>query len=204
LFYNLGCRVKNGEITFSKTFYRHREKVHFTCNNNSLPLLNNQTIRCLNGSLSEAPVCYSNKSEQFPTRCTVPHTLFLRNIANTSISSGTSIEIGSSFSYTCIQDYQPIFELALVECYIDGKLSHHAHCVPLSCKEHPPMIKNGRTIFRSTTHGSIARYRCFPGYRIENNNLAKLTCQFGLWLPKQPPRCLPSNEKQNVVRIISV
>jgi hypothetical protein len=177
-------------MTFSKTFYRHKEKVYFTCNNNTLPSLNNKTIRCINGTLSEQPICH-----KISPICTVPHTLFLRNIANTTIPSGLSIEIGSSFSYTCIQNYQPIHDSAIVQCLEDGKLSHHAQCVPISCKEHPPTISYGRTIFRSTTHGSIARYRCYPGYRIENNNLAKLSCQFGLWLPKQPPRCLPSNEE---------
>ncbi len=187
----LGCHVQNEQITFSKTFYHHREKVYFTCNNNNtLSLLNNETIRCINGNLSLEPIC-----QNIPTICTVPHTLFLRNIANTTIPSGTSFEMGSSFSYTCIQDYQPVDDSAIVQCLEGGKLSHHANCVPISCKEHPPTINNGRTIFHSTTHGSIARYRCYPGYRIENNNLAKLTCQFGLWLPKQPPRCLPSNKQ---------
>jgi hypothetical protein len=118
--------------------------------------------------------------------------LFLQNIVNTTISSGTLIEHGSSFSYTCLEDYQPIIESALVECLDDGKLSHQPHCIPRSCREHPPTIPNGRTIFHSTKHGSIARYRCFPGYRMENNHPAKLTCQFGQWLPNQPPRCLPS------------
>jgi hypothetical protein len=117
--------------------------------------------------------------------------LFLQNIVNTTIPSGTLIERGSSFTYTCLEDYQPMIESALVECLDDGKLSHQAHCIPRSCKEHPPTISNGRTIFHSTKHGSIARYRCFPGYRIENNHPAKLTCQFGQWLPNQPPRCLP-------------
>jgi len=186
----LGCHVHNEEIIFSKKFYHHREKVYFTCNNNTLSLLNNETIRCINGNLSLEPIC-----QKIPTICTVPHTLFLRNIANTTIPSGTSFEIGSSFSYTCIQDYQPINDSAIVQCLEGGKLSHHPHCVPISCKEHPPTISNGRTIFHSTTHGSMARYRCYPGYRLENNNLAKLTCQFGLWLPKQPLKCLPSNKQ---------
>jgi len=190
-FNNSGCRVEHGQVTFSKTFYRHREKVDFTCNdNNSLPLLHNETIHCINGTLSREPICHS-----IPTMCIVPHTLFLRNIANTTIPSGTLMEIGSSFSYTCIQDHQPFNGSAIVECLKNGKLSHHAHCVPMACKEHPPAISNGRTIFHSTAHSSIARYRCFPGYKLENNNLAKLTCQFGLWLPKQPPRCLPSNDE---------
>jgi hypothetical protein len=105
------------------------------------------------------------------------------------------MEIGASFSYQCIQDYQPVNNSGIVQCLDDGRLSHHANCVPISCKEHPPTISNGRTIFRSTTHGSVARYRCYPGYRLETNNLAKLTCQFGIWLPKQPPKCLPSNEE---------
>lgn len=159
----------------------------FTCQNHSLPLINNRTIRCLNGNLSIEPIC-----QKIPIMCTVPHTLFLRNIDNTSIPSGTTFKIGSSFSYTCIQNYQPINNTALVECLDNGRLSQHAQCIPISCREHPPAINNGRTIFRSTTHGSIARYRCYPGYTLENNNLAILRCQFGLWLPKQPPRCLPS------------
>ncbi|CAF1280710.1 unnamed protein product [Adineta steineri] len=181
-----GCRVKNEHVIYSKTFYRHREQVHFTCNNNSLPLLNNETIHCINGTLSKQPVCH-----QILIMCTVPHTLFLRNIVNTTIPSGTLFEIGTSFSYTCIQDHQPINSSAIVECLENGKLSHHAQCIPLSCKEHPPTIPNGRTIFRSTTHDSQARYRCFPGYKLEYNNLAKLTCQYGSWLPKELPRCLP-------------
>ncbi|CAF0950052.1 unnamed protein product [Rotaria sordida] len=184
------CQVEDEQIIFSKKIYRHREKVYFTCNNNnnnnSLPSINNETIYCINGNLSKQPIC-----QKIPIICIVPHTLFLRNIANTTIPSGTSFQIGSSFSYTCIQDYQPINQSAIVECLDDGKLSHHAHCVPKSCKEHPPMINNGRTIFHSTIHGSIARYKCFPGYKFENNNLVKLICQFGLWLPKQLPKCLP-------------
>jgi hypothetical protein len=188
---NSGCRVENGPVIFSKTFYHHREKVHFTCNNNSLPLLSNETIRCINGNLSGKPIC-----QKTSTMCTVPHTLFLRNIMNTTLPSGSSFQVGSSFSYSCIQDYQPINPSSIVECLEDGSLSHHAHCVPTSCKDHPPIISNGRTIFRSTSHGSIARYRCYPGYRLENHNLAKSTCQFGLWLPKQPPKCLPSNAKR--------
>ncbi|UJR30906.1 hypothetical protein I4U23_018416 [Adineta vaga] len=179
-----GCRVENDNIIFSKTFYRHRENVHYTCqNNNSLPL-SNDTIRCINGNLSEQPICHSIK-------CIVPHMLFLRNIINTTIPSGTLIEQGSSFSFTCAENYQPIGEQVTVECLENGKLSHHAHCIPRSCNEHPPTITNGRTIFHTTKHGSIARYRCFPGFRIENNHIAKLTCQFGQWLPEQPPRCLP-------------
>lgn len=125
-------------------------------------------------------------------KCLVPHMLFLRNIVNTSIPSGTLIEQAASFSYTCADDYQPVVEQATVDCLEDGQLSHHAHCVPKPCKEHPPTVANGRMIFHSTRHGSIARYRCFPGFRIENNHLGKLTCQFGQWLPEKPPRCLPS------------
>ncbi len=128
----------------------------------------------------------------YSVKCTVPHMLFLQNIVNTTIPSGTLIERGSSFSYTCLEDYQPMVESATVECLDDGKLSHQAYCIPKGCKEHPPTINNGRTIFHSTKHGSVARYRCFPGYRMEQNHPAKLTCQFGQWLPSQPPRCLPS------------
>ena len=194
----LGCRLTHGQILFSKTFYRHRERVFFTCkSNDSLPSISNNTLRCINGSLSEEPICRSNivdtDPDRVPTVCTVPHMLFLRNIAKTTLPSGTSMVTGSSFSYTCIQDYQPVMESAVVECLTDGKLSHYAHCVPFSCKEHPPSISNGRTIFRSTAHGSVAKYRCFPGYHFENSQSAKLTCQFGLWLPEQLPRCLPSN-----------
>ena len=105
------------------------------------------------------------------------------------------MERGSSFSYTCLDDYQPINEFGIVKCLEDGQFSHHPHCIPKSCKEHPPNIANGQTILHSTKHASIARYRCYPGYRIENNNLAKLTCQFGQWLPNKTPRCLPSNKK---------
>ena len=183
------CRVQNDRMTFSKTSYRHREKVHFTCQNNSFPLLSNQTIYCINGNLSEQPICQENLP-----MCTVPHTLFLRNIVNTTIPPGTSLAIGSSFSYQCIQDYQPVNDSGFVQCLENGQFSHHAHCIPMSCKEHPPTIDHGRPIFRSTIHGSIARYRCYPGYRLENNHSTKLTCQFGVWLPKQPSRCLPSNE----------
>jgi hypothetical protein len=121
--------------------------------------------------------------------------LFLHNIANTTVPSGKLIERGSSFSYTCIQDYQAVIDSSSVECLDNGQLSYQAHCVPISCKEHPPTITNSRTIFHSTKHGSIARYRCFPGYRIENNHLAKVTCQFGQWLPKQTPRCVPSKRR---------
>jgi hypothetical protein len=126
----------------------------------------------------------------FLVKCTVPHTLFLRNIINTTAPAGSLIEQGSSFSYTCLEDYQPINELGTVQCLDDGKLSHYAHCIPKSCKDHPPSITNGQTIFHSTKHASIARYR----YRIENNHLSKLTCQFGQWLPAKSPRCLPSNK----------
>ncbi|CAF4216479.1 unnamed protein product [Rotaria socialis] len=178
------CHVNNENIQFSKTFYRHREKIAYTCPNNTLALSINETIRCINGNLSKQPICQS-------IQCTVPHMLFLRNIINTTIPSGTLFELGTSFVYTCSEDYQPIIESARVECSDDGKLSHQPHCVPRQCKEHPPIITNGRTIFQSTRHGSIAKYRCFPGYRIDNNHLSKVTCQFGQWLPKQPPKCLP-------------
>lgn len=124
--------------------------------------------------------------------CTVPHMLFLRNIANTTLPSGTTFESGSSFSYTCMQDYQPAIESATVQCDKHAQLSHEAQCVPISCKQHPPTIDNGRTIFHSTKHGSVAKYRCLPGYQMENNLLTKATCQFGQWLPKQPSKCLPS------------
>lgn len=197
----LGCRVTHPNLTFSKSFYRHRENVYYTCNNNSVPLLTNQKIRCLNGSLSEEPICQTSNYLHrtiLPlinlslVQCIVPHALFLQNIINTSIPSGTSIEHGSTFTYACLEDYQAIIESASVECLDDGRLSHQAQCIPRSCKEHPPTIADGRTIFHSTKHGTIARYRCFPGYRMENNHPGKLTCQFGQWLPKQPPRCLPS------------
>lgn len=97
-------------------------------------------------------------------------------------------------SVKCIQGYQPVNESGVVRCLKHGQWSHHAHCVPKSCKKHPPTIDHGRSIFHSTMHGSIARYRCYPGYRLVNNHPTKLTCQFGVWLPAQPPRCLPSNE----------
>ncbi len=57
----LGCYVNNENITFSKQFYRHRENVYYTCNNNSFPLLINQTIRCINGNLSDQPICHTSK-----------------------------------------------------------------------------------------------------------------------------------------------
>jgi len=102
------------------------------------------------------------------------------------------INYDTSFTYTCFDDYQSIVDVPVVRCLANGQLSHQAHCIPRSCHEHPPIILNGRRIFHSTKHGSIARYRCLPGYRIENMNLAKLTCQFGQWIPKQAPKCLPS------------
>ncbi|CAF4822420.1 unnamed protein product, partial [Rotaria magnacalcarata] len=67
-------------------------------------------------------------------QCTVPHMLFLRNIINTTIQSGTLFEVGAAFVYTCSEDYQPIIESARVECSDDGKLSHQPHCVPRQCK----------------------------------------------------------------------
>lgn len=121
--------------------------------------------------------------------------LFLRNIANTTLQSGALFQQDSSFSYTCSEDYQSVVESAQVQCLGDGKLSHQPNCIPKQCKEHPPIITNGRTIFHSTQHGSIAKYRCFPGFRLENNHLSKLTCQFGQWLPRQPPKCLPGKIK---------
>lgn len=189
LFLIIDCRVENPDVIFSKRIYRHGEKVYFTCNNQNTSSLNNETIHCINGHLSKQPNCPQNI-----IACTVPHTLFLRNIANTTLPSGTTFPVGSSFSYTCNQDYQPSNQSTVVECLENGKLSQHAHCVPISCKEHPPMIENGRTVYHSNTHGSIARYKCFPGYKFENNSLIKLTCQFGVWLPQQLPKCLPSNE----------
>lgn len=133
---------------------------------------------------------------KFLVQCTVPRTFFLHNIINTSIPSGTLIDRDASFTYTCLDDYQSIVDMAIVRCLANGQLSHQAHCVPKSCHEHPPIILNGRRIFHSTKHGSIARYRCLPGYRIENTNLAKLTCQFGQWIPKQAPKCLPSKREK--------
>lgn len=59
-----GCHVNNEDFTFSKTFYRHRENVYYQCNNNTLPSLINQTIRCINGNLSEQPLCHSSKSKK--------------------------------------------------------------------------------------------------------------------------------------------
>jgi hypothetical protein len=56
-----GCHVENENVTFSKSYYRHRENVYYTCNNNSVPLLANQTIRCINGNLSEQPICHTSK-----------------------------------------------------------------------------------------------------------------------------------------------
>lgn len=119
--------------------------------------------------------------------------LFLRHIANTSQPSGSSIETGASFSYSCMPDYQPKMDSGIVQCLGNGQLSHEIDCIPKACPEHPPNIINGRTIFHSTKHGSIAKYRCFPGYQMEPSHLSKLTCQYGEWLPKQIPSCLPSN-----------
>ncbi|CAF0868249.1 unnamed protein product [Adineta ricciae] len=182
----IGCRVHNNEVLFSKRFYRHKEIVEYICKNNSSSPLNNETIRCINGTLSKQPTC-----RKVPSMCTVPHILFLRNIATTTIPAGTLFQMGTSFSYTCSQDFQPVNESGMVECLEDGRLSHHARCVPKSCEEHPPSINNGRTIFHSTMHSSIAKYRCFPGYRLENHNFTTVTCQYGLWLPKELPKCLP-------------
>ena len=62
----LGCRVDDDSVLFSKAFYRHRENVYYTCkNNNSLPF-SNETIRCVNGNLSEQPMCHSS---EFYSRC---------------------------------------------------------------------------------------------------------------------------------------
>jgi hypothetical protein len=136
-------------------------------------------------------------------QCSVPHLLFLRHIVNTTLPSGSMFGRDSSFSYSCMHDYQPKVESAMVYCLSDGQLSHEPECVPVSCKDHPPSIVNGRTIFQSTKHGSIARYRCFPGYRLENGHLAKVTCQFGQWLPKQPVKCLPSKSGFRCVRNVA-
>ena len=59
-FFSLGCHVDHPNLTFSKSFYRHRESVYYSCNNNSIPLLTKQKIRCLNGSLSEEPICQTS------------------------------------------------------------------------------------------------------------------------------------------------
>ena len=201
-----GCRVNSSSsVTYSKGFYRHREHVQYTCTNHSTSSSINESVRCLDGQLSKEPICHSSKrwatapnachrsfSREILVTCAVPHMLFLRNIANTSLPSGALIDRDASFSYLCMQDYQPMMDSGVVVCLDNGQLSHQPHCTPISCREHPPSTMNGRTIFHSTKHGSLAKYRCFPGYRLENNHLAKLTCQFGQWLPKQPPKCLPS------------
>ena len=63
----LGCYVNNENIIFSKTFYYHREKVYYTCTNNTLPLSTNEVISCINGKLSKQPICHSSK---FPIEIT--------------------------------------------------------------------------------------------------------------------------------------
>lgn len=56
----VGCRVDDDSVAFSKPFYRHRENVYYTCkHNNSLPV-SNETVRCVNGNLSEQPMCHSS------------------------------------------------------------------------------------------------------------------------------------------------
>ena len=187
-----GCRVKNGTVSYSKPFYRHRERVEYTCSNRTdeFALMINSTLRCFNGNLTGEPSCPAS----IRTSCIVPPMLFLRNIANTSIPSGTSVDLGSSFTYQCMPDHPPAMDSALAESQIDGKWSHYAQCHPIACKEHPPSIDHGRMIFRSTVHGSIARYRCFPGYQIDLNSTLRLTCQYGQWTPKALPRCLPSKK----------
>ncbi|CAF1266773.1 unnamed protein product, partial [Didymodactylos carnosus] len=93
-------------------------------------------------------------------------------------------------SYSCNDNFSVPQTNVSIIC-INGHLSDRPTCTrSASCKEHPPAIWNGRAVFRSTYHGSVARYRCFPGYRIENN-YHKLTCHHGKWTPSRPPRCLP-------------
>lgn len=60
----VGCYVNNENVIFSKNFYRHREPILYTCrDSNSLPLTANETIRCINGSLTEQPICQPSRIE---------------------------------------------------------------------------------------------------------------------------------------------
>ncbi|KAI0979658.1 hypothetical protein GJ496_003955 [Pomphorhynchus laevis] len=64
----------------------------------------------------------------------------------------------------------------------------------VSCNDYPPRISNGIALYFDRSNGSIATYKCFPGFVLDWSTFwpkTQMQCINSKWVPSQSPKCLP-------------
>ncbi|KAK7501166.1 hypothetical protein BaRGS_00007651, partial [Batillaria attramentaria] len=104
---------------------------------------------------------------------------------------GTASALGliytSKVEYTCDSDYR-LDGPDVRTCEADGAWSgEEPVCVLLAC-EPPPPIDNGRYDFKDLKVGSIVRYTCDPGHKLQGEEVRR--CLSSLVLDGEEPQCI--------------
>ncbi|XP_061166124.1 sushi, von Willebrand factor type A, EGF and pentraxin domain-containing protein 1-like [Saccostrea echinata] len=172
--------INNGEVSSIKDEYSVGHILTFTCDYGYRLSDTNPTgrISCLpNGQWeSNVPQCEI---------VTCPNPPSVLN----AMADLDGLTFLSSVTYTCKTGYELVGETDILECVEDGTWDPlPPECVPVECGD-PGLIANGDVLAPMYTFGSLASYRCNPGYFLSGNNTRK--CESDKEWSGEAPTCSP-------------
>ncbi|KAM7543239.1 hypothetical protein Aperf_G00000010189 [Anoplocephala perfoliata] len=177
--------ISNAAIKFSSTTYN--SKAYFSCDAGTKASVETSELTC--GRIGNKTAWLPHPYPSCFKHCSVP------SILNANISSldakgkssdnviamGTLLEHGVSIAVNCQAGYSltdvsnksiagPFATMSCTDGAWNGKLE----CQPARCSTRPPNIPNALARFYGLHHGSMVRYQCFPGYKLDTNRTAEL------------------------------
>ncbi|KAL8570681.1 hypothetical protein ACOMHN_039116 [Nucella lapillus] len=155
--------------------YTFGARVVFSCQQGYELLGEGEAVCTSEGHWShEVPVCY-------PMECDFPDTPQHGSVDIKGLTFTSKIE------YSCERDYR-LEGVAVRTCEADGAWSgEEPVCVSAVCQP-PPEIPNGDYDYKDLKIGSIVRYSCHKGYRLEGYEVRR--CQTNLTLSGVEPTCV--------------
>ena len=121
-----------------------------------------------------------------PPQCLEVKCLNPPSITNGNVKFDETLTIGSNATYTCDEGFT-LDGSPTIECNEYGRWADPPQCLPPPPCGNPPKIMFGEVSYDSDTVGSLATYKCFPGYG--RNGPETIKCRsVGQW--GSPPECI--------------
>ncbi|XP_076439986.1 sushi, von Willebrand factor type A, EGF and pentraxin domain-containing protein 1-like isoform X2 [Babylonia areolata] len=166
--------IEHGSYT-GPNVYTFGARVVYTCHK-GYELIGKSELICLSSGRwsNEAPVC-------FPVECPQPAQ------PDHGAVNVKGLTFTSKVEYTCQSDYR-LEGPSVRTCEADGSWSgEEPTCLSITC-EPPPDIAHGQYDYKDLKVGSIVRYTCDKGYRLEGYEVRR--CQSDLTLSGSEPTCV--------------